>query len=224
MRKKIVGLVLLAMAATTLTAQEQDRDRIQDQDRTKLVVVNGEMLQVRERAEIHVRERVTLSDGTVLQPNGAYETPDGKRYRLKDGECLDGDGIMYRNEYQYRHKIQQENAGLNPQQVRERNQNRVQYAFMDGNLYQIRNQEQHRLETAMRLENGATAFPDGSYQLQNQNRIRLENGQCISIQGDMFRNMYQMRKQMMQRRQLPNKQLMKKPSTGPMANTKRKST
>lgn len=224
MKKKTIGLMLLAMAAATLNAQDRDRDRIQDQDRTKLVAVDGEMLQLRDRAEIHLREQQTLSDGTVLYPNGNYEAPDGKRYRLRDGECLDGDGIMYRNEYQYRNKVQKENAGLNAEQVRMRNQNRVHYTFMDGNVYQIRNQEQVRLETATRLENGTTVFPDGTYQMRNQDRVRLQDGECLGVDGELFRNMYQMRKQLIQRKQIQAKKMLKKPTAPPMAAAKKKST
>lgn len=221
MKKTIIGLVVMAMATVTLTAQEQDRDRIQDQDRTKLLVVNGEMLQLRDRAELHLREKQVLADGTVLYPNGRYVTPDGKKYRLGNGECLDGDGALYRNEYQYRYKVQQELAGLTQAQMRERNQNRIHYTFMDGDVYLIRNQEQRRLETAMQLQNGATVFPDGGYQFQDRQRQRLENGQCIGLDGEMQRNMYQLRKHMMKQIRMPAKSMMKKGVPGPKVKTKK---
>ncbi|MDG1572460.1 hypothetical protein OZ410_09045 [Robiginitalea sp. M366] len=224
MKKNILGLVLLAMVSPVLAAQDQDRDRIQDQDRTHFVALNGEMLQLRDRAEIHLREKQMLTDGTVLYPNGSYEAPDGKRYKLRNGECLDADGILYRNELQYRNKVQQENQGLNPNQVRERNQQRMQYTFMDGNVYQVRNQEQLRLQTAMRLENGATAYPDGTYQLQNRERKTLQNGECLTLQGEVFRNLFQMRKQMLQRKQIQARKMLQKTPAGPMTNAKKKTT
>ncbi len=211
----------MAMATITLNAQEQDRDRIQDQDQTKLLAVNGEMLQLRDRAEIQLRDQQTLSDGTVIYPNGRYMAPDGKKYRLKNGECLDGDGVLYRNEYQYRYKVQQELKGLTQPQIRERFQNRIHYTLVDGDMYLIRNQEQRRLETAMRLENGTTVFPDAGYQLQDRQRQRLENGQCLDLDGEMHRNMYQLRKNMLRQLRMPAKSMIRKGVPSPRVRTRK---
>ena len=224
MKKKIFALAVMALSAVALTAQEQDRDRIQDQDQTKLLALNGTMLQLRDRAELHLREKQTLSDGTVMQPNGVYFTPDGKRYKLGEGECLDGDGALYRNEYQYRHRIERENAGLSEAQVRERNQNRLHYTMIDGEVYQIRHQEQSRLENQLRLENGTTVYPDGSYQLENQQRQRLENGQCLDPSGQMFRNMYQFQKKVIQQHKMPSKKMIKKGVSKPGISSAKKPT
>ena len=224
MKKKIIAWAVMVLGVVALTAQEQDRDRIQDQDQTKLLALNGTMLQLRDRAEIHLREKQTLSDGTVVYPNGAYETPDGQRYKLGEGECLDGDGILYRNEYQYRHKIERENAGLSEAQVRERNQNRYHYTRVDGEVYQIRHQEQARLENQVRLENGTTVFPDGSYQLENQQRQRLQDGACLDPSGQMFRNMYQFQKRVIQQHKMPAKKMIKKGASKPGISSSRKPT
>ena len=224
MKKKLFALAVMALSAVALTAQEQDRDRIQDQDQTRLLALNGTMLQVRDRAELHLSEKQTLSDGTVMQPNGVYFTSDGNRYKLGEGECLDGDGALYRNEYQYRHKIERENAGLSEAQVRERNQNRLHYTMIDGEVYQIRHQEQARLENQLRLENGTTVYPDGSYQLENQQRQRLENGQCLDPSGQMFRNMYQFQKKVIQQHKMPSKKMMKKGVSKPGISSSKKPT
>ena len=59
--KKIMFLAAFVVLGTALlTAQERDRDRIQDQDRTKLVMVNGEMLELRDRAQQRLKEKQTL--------------------------------------------------------------------------------------------------------------------------------------------------------------------
>ena len=210
MKKTIIGMVVLAMAAGTLTAQDQDRDRIQDQDQTRLLAMNGTMLQVRDQAELQLREQQTLSDGTVLEANGKYVTADGKRYKLGEGECLDGDGALYRNEYQYRNKIERENAGLSEAQVRERNQNRFHYTLVDGEVYQIRHRDQVQLQNQLRLENGTTVYPDGTYQIENRERLRLENGACLDPSGQLFRNMYQHQKMMIMQHKMPSKKMMKK--------------
>jgi len=238
MKRKIFALAVMVLATAAAPAQEPDRDRIQDQDRdriqdqdqdriqdqdqTRLLAMDGNMLQVRDRAEMHLRNQQSLSDGTVIHENGRYETPDGKRYKLGEGECLDGDGILYRNEYQYRHKIERENAGLSEAQVRERNQNRLHYTMIDGDVYQIRHQEQARLENQLHLENGTTVFPDGSYQMQNQQRQRLQDGACLDPSGQMFRNMYQFRKKVIQQHKMPSKKMMKKGVSKPGISSSKK--
>jgi hypothetical protein len=224
MKKRIFAMAVIGFAAITLTAQERDRDRIQDQDQTKLMVVNGQMLQLRDRAELHLQEKQTLSDGTVLEANGKYISPEGNKYRLKNGECLDGDGALYRNEYQYRNKVQRENEGLNREQVRERNQNRIFYTMVDGEVLLVRNQEQNRLEQAIRLEDGTMAYPDGSYQLQNREREKLQNGAILSQKGPIYRNMYQFRKQLI-RPDMPAKgKMIKHGQPKPKIQTRKKSS
>lgn len=198
MKKVVVFLVFVVFATISLTAQERDRDRIQNQDRTNLTMVNGEMLQLRDRAEIRVRERITLNDGTVVSPNGNYTTKDGKQLKLKNGECLDGDGVKYRNEYQYRYKVQQENKGLTQAQIRERNQNRVHYVSMDGDMLQVRNQMQERLQTSMTLKDGTVVNPDGTYQNQARKQLRLQEGECLNMDGQLHQNQFQYRKQSLQ--------------------------
>ena len=175
MKRNLVLLALIVLGSMALTAQESDQDRIQDQDRTKLVMVNGEMLELRDRAEMRLKDKQTLADGSVVSPDGTYVTADGDRLKLKNGECLDGDGIKYRNEYQYRYKVGQENKGLTQDQIRERNQNRVQYTLVDGDMYVVRNQTQQRLQESLDLGNGVVVDPDGSFQTRDQKRLQLGN-------------------------------------------------
>jgi len=224
MKRNLVLLVLIVLGSMALTAQERDQDRIQDQDRTKLVMVNGEMLELRDRAEMRLKEKQTLSDGSVVSPDGTYETSDGSRLKLKNGECLDGDGIKYRNEYQYRYKVGQENKGLTQEQIRERNQNRVQYTLVDGEMYLVRNQFQHRLEESLDLGNGVVVNPDGSFQNRDQKRLQLKDGECLNTDGQMFSNMYQYRKMILQKNMAPNKKMIKKGIKKPTAKKKKKIT
>ena len=167
----------VVLGTSVLAAQERDQDRIQDQDRTKLVMVNGEMLELRDRAENRLMEKQTLADGTVIHPDGTYQTRGGERLRLQDGECLDGDGIKYRNEYQYRYKVNQENKGLAQNQVEERNQNRLHYMLVDGEMYQIENQFQNRLQSQINLADGGSVNPDGTYQTRERKQLKLQDGE-----------------------------------------------
>ena len=223
--KRIIYLVVIAfLGATALNAQERDRDRIQDQDRTKLVMVNGEMLELKERAEMRLKEKATLSDGTIVSPDGTYIAKDGTKFRLNEGECLDGDGIKYRNEYQYRYKIQQENKGLTEVLVKERNQNRVHYTLVDGEMYLIRNQAQFRLNEKIELAEGISVNPDGSYLDRNRKQMQLRDGECINMEGQVYRNMHQHRKMLVKKHSMPHKKMIKKGVKKPVAPKKKKPT
>ena len=70
MKRKLIMAVFVVLGTTMLTAQERDRDQIRDQDRTKLVMVNGAMLEVREQAQKRLKDKQQLEDGTVLSPDG----------------------------------------------------------------------------------------------------------------------------------------------------------
>jgi len=214
MKKIIIFLVFVVFIITGLVAQERDQDRIQDQDRTNLTMVNGEMLQLRDRAQVRLKEQVTLNDGTIINSKGLYTTKDGKQLRLKNGECLDNDGIKYRNEYQYRYKIQQENQDLDQAQIQNRNQNRVHYVFMDGEMLQVRNQLQERLQTSMTLNNGTVVNPDGTYQARDRKQLRLKDGECLNMDGKLYQNQLQHRKMLIQKnkKMLNKKMPIKKPN------------
>jgi hypothetical protein len=224
MKRKLFLLALVVLGTFVLTAQERDQDRIQDQDRTKLVMVNGEMLELRDRAEMRLKEKQTLSDGSVILPDGTYQTVDGAHLKLQNGECLDGDGIKYRNEYQYRYKVNQENTGLTGAQIQERNQNRVQYSMIDGEMYLVRNQEQQRIQERLDLGNGIVVNADGSYQIRDQKKLQLHDGECLNTEGQKFNNMYQYRKMMIQKNMAPNKKMIKKGVNKPPMQKKKKST
>ena len=149
MKRSLILAAFVVLGTTMLVAQ--DRDQIQDRDQDRLMLVDGEVLQIRDREQIRLNEPLTLNDGTVINPDGTYMTRDREQLRLRDGECLDNDGVLYRNEYQYRYKVQQDNKGLDENQVRERNQNRFQVMVIDGEANQIRNglQNQEATKTAV---------------------------------------------------------------------------
>lgn len=199
--RKIVALTLALLGTAMLMAQDRDRDRVQDseQDRDRLMLVDGEVLQIRDQDQIRLQDPVTLNDGTVVNPNGSYLTKDRVRLRLKDGECLDNEGNKYRNEYQYRHKIMQEDKGLTNAQIQQRNQNRFQIMRIDGEVYQIRTRSQERLQQRLELSNGGSIDPDGTYMTQDRKQLRLQNGECMNLSGEKFRNMHQHRKMMLQK-------------------------
>jgi len=200
-------LTILAASIVLGTASlvAQDRDQVQDRDQDRLMLVDGEMLQIRDRDQTRLDEPLTLNDGTVINPDGTYMTRDQVRLRLRDGECLDNDGVLYRNEYQYRYKVQKENNGLAENQVRERNQNRFQIMVIDGEAYQIRNEFQNQIQNQMQVGEGMVVNPDGTYRIQNQEQLQLRDGECLNMEGAKFMNMYQHRKMIIQKNKSLNK-------------------
>ncbi|MFO8146381.1 MAG: DUF6799 domain-containing protein [Gillisia sp.] len=192
-------LILLALLVFNPVMNAQDQIKDQDRDQTRLMMVDGDLLQIRDRDQVQLKDKITLNDGTVLSPNGRYVTREGKKLRLKDGECLDMDGVKYNNEYQYRFKVMQENKGLSQEQMSERNENRTQFVAMDGQVYQVRNQEQKRLQNEMALNNGTRVNPNGTYQTRDQKQLRLQDGECLNLDGQKYQNILQHRKMIMQK-------------------------
>jgi len=137
------------------------------------MMVDGDVLQIRDRDQIRLQEPITLEDGTIVNPDGSYITGDRDRLRLKDGECLDNNGVKYRNEYQYRYKVEQENKGLSQTTIQERNQNRFQIMMIEGEAFQILNREQNRIQDEVNLGDGIIVNPDGSYQNEKRKQMRL---------------------------------------------------
>lgn len=187
MKKLVLFLFSVVVYTTGLTAQDLNSN--QEQIQGHIMIVNGDVLLIQDNHPIPLQSRITLSDGTLVNPDGTYQTKDFKRFRLHDGECLDNDGIKYRNECQYRNKVIQENKGLTLAKIKERNQLRFQLRLLDGEMFKIMNKSQKRLITRIKLENGTVVYPDGSWQSpENKKVIQLIDGECLSLKGEMFHN------------------------------------
>jgi len=85
--KKVFLLAIAVQGTVTLQAQDRDQDRIHDPDQDRVVLVDGDLLQIKDRDQIRYQNPLTLNDGTVVNPNGSYLTRDCDRLRLHDGEC-----------------------------------------------------------------------------------------------------------------------------------------
>jgi len=185
MKKLILFLFFVVVYTTGLTAQ--DLDSKQEQIQGHIMIVNGDVLLINYNHPIPLQSRVTLSDGTLVNPDGTYQTKDFKRFRLHDGECLDNDGIKYRNECQYRNKVIQDNKGLTLSTIKERNQLRFQLRLLDGEMFKIMNKSQNRILKRIKLENGTVVYPDGSWQAPESKKIiQLIDGECLNMKGEMF--------------------------------------
>ena len=95
-------------------------------------------------------------------------------------------------------------------QIQERNQKRYQIMMIEGEAFQIMNQEQNRIQDQVNLGNGIFVNPDGSYQNQKRQQLHLKDGECINMDGAMFKNTYQHRKVITQKKMMGNKTKMMK--------------
>jgi len=204
MRKLVFFLAFIVLGTVGLVAQDTDRDR------DRLMLVDGDVLQIRDQEQIRLRDKITLNDGTIVHPDGTYQTRDRIMLRLKDGSCLDMDGVLYRNEYQYRYKIQQENKGLSVEQILAKNRNRFQIMMVDGEMYQIKNQSQTMIKEQLRLGNGVVINPDGTYQNRERKQLRLQDGESLNMNGEMYKNTYMHRKMTTQKNMMSKKIMNKK--------------
>lgn len=235
MKKFVLLSVFLFFGIASINSQDRDQDQDRDRDQDRLMMVDGDVLQIRDRDQIRLKDELVLNDGTIVKPNGTYKIPDQDQdrdrdrdrdqLRLRDGECLDMDGIKYRNEYQYRYKVQQENKGLSQAQVQERNQNRFHVINIEGEMYQVRNQFQNRIQEQYEFANGQSITPDGNIMKQDRLQLRLKNGECLDMDGNRFENTYRHRTKMIQKNMNKNKnkiQAPKKPAVQKSAVQKKK--
>jgi TolA-binding protein len=60
--------------------------------------------------------------------------------------------------------------------------------LQDGKLYQFKQGVQTQVQAQLRLNNGTVINPDGTYQLQNQQRYQLRDGECLDMNGNRYLN------------------------------------
>lgn len=75
--------------------------------------------------------------------------------------------------------------------------------LLDGKLYLYKQGIQSEVKEQMRLNNGTVVNTDGSYQLQNQERYQLRNGECLDMTGNRYLNQNRFNKRTM----MTNKQI-----------------
>jgi len=209
MKKLVTFLMFIVLGTVGLIAQDKDQIKDQDRDRDRIILVDGDVLQIRDRDQVRLHDKITLNDGTIVNLDGTY-IKDQDRLRLRDGSCLDNDGVLYDTEYKYMQKVNKENKGLTEAQIQTRNQNRYQIMLIDGELYQIKNQFQNRLQQQLKLDNGTVINPDGTYQLRDREQMRLRDGECLNLDGQMYKNTYMHRKMVAQKNMKTTKKMTKK--------------
>lgn len=210
MKKLATIIVFMVLGTMGLAAQDKEQIKDQDKDRDRIIMLDGEVLQIRDRNQMRLQDKITLNDGTVVNPDGTYITRNQEKFRLRDGSSIDMDGILYRNEYQYQYKVKQENKGLSESQIQERTQNRYHIMNIDGQLYQIKNQSQNKLKKQHKLNNRVIVNPDGTYTNRDGIQQHLRDGEVLNMDGQMFKNTYEHRKMVAQKNMKANKTMMQK--------------
>jgi hypothetical protein len=75
--------------------------------------------------------------------------------------------------------------------------------LQDGSCLLVNQGVATPLREPYKLKNGTTVNPDGSYQLQNQQKFQLRNGECLDLNGNRYLNQNRFN----QRKMMTNKQI-----------------
>jgi hypothetical protein len=75
--------------------------------------------------------------------------------------------------------------------------------MQDGSCLLVKDGVPTKLQTQLKLNNGSVVNPDGSYQLQNQKKYQLRNGEYLDMNCNRYLNQNQYNKKAM----MSNKQI-----------------
>ena len=197
MSKNLILPLFLILGMFCLVAQNGSTK--QHKDEVYLLVMDNDIVQVKDCDQVLLENDITLNNGTVVYTDGTYLTPAGELLSLQNGECFDMNGTIYPDEYLYHYAMKQENKGLTTEQLQEKSLNRYQLILIDGEMYKILNHNQLEINSQMSLKNGTVINPDGTYRTMDPKRLRLLDGECLNMNGEIFRNIYQLRKELIQK-------------------------
>lgn len=99
MKKIIVFSLLFLTSFGILKAQQQDRDRVRKEDYYQYR--DGQLYQFQNGTRTQVMEQQRLKNGMLLNPDGTYQLENKERFQLKQGECLDFNGLLYKNQNRF---------------------------------------------------------------------------------------------------------------------------
>lgn len=98
-----------------------------------------------------------------------------------------------------------------PIQKRDRIHQQDHYLYLDGKMYRVQNGVRTEMKEKMQLQNGVI-HPDGSYQLQNSDKMQLRNGECLDPMGNRYASLQQFnRNKVMTQQQINRSQRMNNP-------------
>lgn len=175
--------------------RKNEQLRLQVMSQEHFVYANGKMIRTRNQERSELQQEVTLPDGTIVYPDGAIQLRERDRTRdrihLQDGECVDTEGKIYRSQTQFRDQAQ----------IRLMAMNQEHFLLENGKLFQVRDQQRVQVREQLMIHAGLIVNPDGTCQLQNRQQLRLNNGECLDMEGNRYRTQAQFRTQAQQRLQ-----------------------
>lgn len=167
--------------------QQQFRDQLKFREQASkqlhYLFQDGKVYRVQDQERNQVRERIRLHENATLNPDGKYQLKNQNQMRLRDGECLDPEGNHFINQAELR----------NHEQLRLQAMMQEHYLYKDGNMYQVRNQQQNQLREQRSLQNGMFIHPDGKLQLNEREMLQLRDGECIDPEGNLYGSQNQYR-------------------------------
>jgi len=135
---------------------------------------NGNSWQIENGEKLLIRNRFIMQNGLVVNPDGTFKFGNLKKIKLKEGECLDPDGTLFRTQQQFQqHRITLHLA-------------EPYFCFLNGKVYQAKNQLESPLKFRWRFANGATINPDGIYHRKNGKKEQLNNGEYLDQAGNRY--------------------------------------
>lgn len=90
-------------------------------------------------------------------------------------------------------------------QLKDRIHQKDHLMLHDGSCLLVNAGVSTKLTTPLKLNNGTIVNPDGSYQLQNQQKLQLRDGECLDMNGARYLNQGKFNKRVM----MTNKQIEK---------------
>lgn len=72
-----------------------------------------------------------------------------------------------------------------PIQQRDRIHQQDHFLFLDGKVYRVQNGVRTEVRDRLQLQN-CVINPDGSYQIRNQDKLQLRNGECLDPSGNRY--------------------------------------
>lgn len=124
MKKLVIVLISFIIMAGTGYAQDQVKNQNNEKNHNHFIFKEGKMMQIMEGEQTMLQTQLRLENGTIVNTDGSYNYKNKKMKQLREGECLDMEGIRYRNQEHFENRM---NHRYNKEmRMNERNKNMEQ--------------------------------------------------------------------------------------------------
>jgi len=174
--------------------RKQEQLRMEAMNQEHFMFQDGNMYRFQNGKQIQMQNQVTLRNGMEVDPDGTFQMRDQERVLLRNGECVDPNGNVFKTQGEF----------LSEARAHVQAMKQEHFLSMNGNIYQVQNQDRFQLRDQMRLQNGMILNPDGTYQIRNQKQERLRDGECLDPDGNKYQNQQEFHNQMQTKFQAMN--------------------